>query len=127
MTKVFFHKSFHEPIYIMDDKPIEYKCDEKEGSIYFNGYYYIEDGPPSHNTRYDKWLPRTVTMGVGKEDPLNNYNILDYKEYVIEIYKRVIHESTDIISEIEDDGERMSVCFFPTNKQTIYFRVLSLR
>ena len=128
MTKVFFHKSFHEPIYIMDDKPIEYKCDEKEGSIYFNGYYYVEDSPPPYpDIRHDKWLPRTVTMGVGKEDPLNNYNILDYKEYVIEIYKRVIHESTDIISEIEDDGERMSVCFFPTNKQTIYFRVLSLR
>jgi len=63
MTKVFFHKSFHEPIYIMDDKPIEYKCDGKEGSIYFNGYYYVEDGPPSHNTRYDKWLPENSNNG----------------------------------------------------------------
>jgi len=47
----------------MDDKPIEYKCDGKEGSIYFNGYYYVEDGPPSHNTRYDKWLPENSNNG----------------------------------------------------------------
>jgi len=128
--RVFFHKSFEEPIYVIDDKPIEYICCGKEGSIYFDGYYYVEDHAPPYpelekwKRRNDKWLPRIVTMGVGKEDTLNSSNILEYKEYIIEIYKRVIEESTDKISEIEDDGIPMSVCFFPTDKQTIYFRIL---
>ena len=125
MTRIYFNKSFHEPLYISD--LIEYN--EKEGSIHFNGYYYVEDHAPPYpeleqwKRRNDKWLPRIVTLGVGK-DELNNSNIVEYKEYIIEIYKRVIHESTDKISEIEEDGVPMSVCFFPTNKQTIYFRVL---
>ena len=80
--------------------------------------------PEQWKRRNDKWLPRIVTMGVGKEDILDSCNILEYKEYIIEIYRRVIHESTDKISEIEDDGVPMSVCFFPTDKQTIYFRIL---
>jgi hypothetical protein len=52
------------------------------------------------------------------------YNIIEEYMYLIEIYKRVIHESTDKYTEIEEDGMPMKVCFFPTNKQTIYFRIL---
>ena len=48
-------------------------------------------------------------------------------QYTVEIYKKVIHENTDIISEIDDaDGEKANICFFPTNRQTIYFRVLEV-
>jgi len=121
MARIYFNKSFHEPLYISD--LIEYN--EKEGSIHFNGYYYVEDHAPPYPedlklepwerpTRYNKWLPRVVTMSVYED---NTYN-----EYQIEIYKRIIHESTDKISEIEEDGEPIRVCFFPTNRQTIYFR-----
>ena len=121
MARIYFNKSFHEPIYISE--LLEYN--EKEGSIHFNGYYYVEDHAPPYPevepwerpTRYNIWLPRVVIMSVYKDD---------YKEYTIEIYKRIIHESTDKISEIEEDGEPMRVCFFPTNRQTIYFRILSL-
>ena len=35
---------------------------------------------------------------------------------------KLVDESTDKISEIEEDGEPIRVCFFPTNRQTIYFR-----
>ena len=120
MTHIYFNKSFHEPLYISD--LIEYN--EKEGSIHFNGYYYVEDHAPPYpedvtlepceTTRYNIWLPRVVTMSVYKDNTCN--------EYQIEIYKRIIHESTDKISEIEEDGEPIRVCFFPTNRQTIYFR-----
>ena len=52
--------------------------------------------PWERPTRYNIWLPRVVIMSVYKDN--------DYKEYTIEIYKRIIHESTDKISEIEEDG-----------------------
>jgi hypothetical protein len=53
------------------------------------------------------------------------YTALENVRYVVEIYKKVIHENTDVISEIEDDDRKpMRVCFFPTNRQTIYFRVI---
>jgi hypothetical protein len=52
---------------------------------------------------------------------------LESLQYIIEIYKKVIHENTDVISEIEDNNrDTMRVCFFPTNRQTIYFRVLEI-
>jgi hypothetical protein len=55
------------------------------------------------------------------------YTALENVRYVVEIYKKVIHENTDVISEIEDDDrEKMNVCFFPTNRQTIYFRVIEI-
>ena len=121
MARIYFNKSFHEPLYISE--LLEYN--EKEGFIHFNGYYYVEDHAPPYvedkvepwerPIRYNIWLPRVVTMSVYEED---------YKEYNIEIYKRIIHESTDKISEIEEDGEPMRVCFFPTNRQTIYFRIV---
>ena len=44
--------------------------------------------------------------------------------YKIEIFKRELYKSTDRYSTIEDDGEPMRVCFFPTNEQKIYFRIL---
>jgi hypothetical protein len=55
------------------------------------------------------------------------YKELECLQYIVEVYKKVIHENTDVISDIDDgDGENMKVCFFPTNRQTIYFRVLEI-
>lgn len=97
-------------------------------------------------TRYSVWLPIKLRLFMrrrGKEPygykkepspfpsfmpwdveyPL--YHILEEHEYIVEVYKRVIHESTDRISTIEDeDGTPMRVCFNPTYRQTVYFRVL---
>ena len=36
------------------------------------------------------------------------------------VYKKVIHESTD---EYSEEG---TICFFPTNKQTLYFKILEI-
>ena len=138
--------------YIKGQEPIEYICDGKEGSILFDGYYYVEDhGPPypedsdpdlkpwERPRRYSEWLPKKCMMFMKRRETEPSkeeydevekctriyYNYLEQQNYMIEIYKRVIHECTDEISEIEDDdGSPMNVCFFPTNKQTIYFRVL---
>jgi hypothetical protein len=67
-----------------------------------------------------------------KEEVVDNVTTSYYKEleclqYIIEVYKKVIHKNTDVISEIDDGyGENTRVCFFPTNRQTIYFRVLEI-
>ena len=55
------------------------------------------------------------------------YQELETLQYIVEIYQKVIHENTDVVSEIDDDdGANTRVCFFPTNRQTIYFRVLEI-
>ena len=136
--------------YICGQEPIEYFCDGKEGYIHFDGYYYVENHAPPYleddaldildrPTRYDVWLPQKLIMFTQlfekepyKVEVVDNVTKSYYKElenlkYIIEIYKKVIHENTDVISEIEDDDrEKMMVCFFPTNRQTIYFRVIEI-
>lgn len=119
--------------YICNQEPIEYFCDGKEGYIHFDGYYYVENhGPPYLEDealgprRYDVWLPQKLTMFVQLFEK-ETYKELECLQYIVEIYKKVIHENTDVISDIEEgDGEKMKVCFFPTNRQTIYFRVLEI-
>jgi len=137
--------------YIKGQEPIEYICDGKEGSILFDGYYYVEDTSPPYPEdndpnlkpwerprRHSEWLPKKCMMFMTRRETEPSkeeydeetfvtrvfYNILEKQQYVIEIYKRDIHDCTDVISQIEDNGSPMDVCFFPTNKQTIYFRVL---
>jgi hypothetical protein len=127
--EVFFRIKNNDSIpFIYDQNSIVYNCDGNEGSLFFDGYYYVEDHPPPYPEddvlkpwerpqRHPEWLPKNLEMFV-KHDKWE-------KKLYIEVYKREIHESTDRISEEEDmDGHPMSVCFFPTNKQTIYFRVL---
>ena len=132
--------------YICGQEPIEYSCDGKEGYIHFNGYYYVENHAPPYlkdealrQRRYDVWLPQKLKMITQlrekepyKEEVVDNVTTSYYKEleclqYIIEVYKKVIHKNTDVIGEIgDDDGENTRVCFFPTNRQTIYFRVLEI-
>lgn len=133
--------------YIRSQEPIEYVCDGKEGHIHFNGYYYVENHAPPYPEdeglerwgrprRYGEWLPQKLIMFTQllesepyKVEVVDNattsyYKDLESHQYIVEIYNRVIHENTDVISQIDDGGELMDVCFFPTNRQTIYFRVL---
>jgi hypothetical protein len=154
VTEIFFNnaESFKtDPVpYILSDTQVEYKCDGKEGSIRFDGYYYVEDHPPPYPEddalerwerprRWSEYLPKHAMMYMKRRskepckiERLENglgtryeYTTFEEHAYIIEIYKRVIHEKTDRISEIEDDdGSSMDVCFFPTNNQTIYFRVV---
>jgi hypothetical protein len=132
--------------YICGQEPIEYFCDGKEGYIHFDGYYYVENHAPPYlwdealgPRRYNAWLPQKLVMfsRLFEKEPyevevLDNVTKSYYKEieslqYIVEIYKKEIHENTDVISEIDDgDGEKANICFFPTNRQTIYFRVLEI-
>jgi hypothetical protein len=163
--EVYFHTtdSSRKLPYVMEEEPIIFTCDGTEGSITFDGYYYVEDHAPPYPedealkpwerpTRHSEWLPKVLQLYVKRRetepykverieptdfDPLIGiesfggttyyYKTLEEYAYEIEIYRRVVHESTDRISEEEDeDGTPMRVCFFPTNRQTLYFRVLKI-
>lgn len=126
------HDDYRVP-YICSDEPFEYVCDGEEGYITFDGYYYVENHAPPYpedsdlenSGRYPEWLPKTMNMIYVKREEAPPSKVIEETVYTIEIYKKIIHKSTNRISQIEDDdGEVMNVCFFPTNKQTIYFRIL---
>lgn len=135
--------------YVRDGDTVVYECDGKEGSIEYDGYYYVENTPPPYEEdlslehwqrprRYSEWLPKKCFMSMTyKEDEPYKvvkdqekmcsyvyYNEIKKDCYIIEIYKKEEYESTDVISQIEDGDEMMDVCFFPTNKMKIWFRVL---
>jgi hypothetical protein len=113
--------------HIRDEEPITYECDGKQGYITFDGSFNVDNFPyPSYDhlpewerpQRYPRTLPIIMDMYV------RNGICRTFDKYMIEVYKKVIHESTDKISEIEEEGETMRVCFTPTDRQTIYFTVL---
>ena len=142
----------HRAPYVRGGDTVVYNCDGKEGTLEFNGYYYVENDPPPYPEdadtskkpwekpqRYPEWLPKKVHMSMTykEKEPYKTkynalekstyayYNELEKHQYIIEIYKKESYESTDEISEIEDeDGDTMRVCFFPTNKLKIWFRVI---
>ena len=150
---IYFHTLSHDYFgtpYIRDSDTVVYECDGKEGTIAFNGYYYVENGLPPYPEdldetikpwekprRYSECLPKKVFMSLThrekkpyKTEQIGNgirqyYNELEKQFYKIEIYKMELYESTDEISEIQDeDGEPMSICFFPTNMLKLWFRVI---
>ena len=152
--EVFFYNTEEDPKartpYIINQEPIEYTCDGTEGSMTFDGYYYVEDHAPPYPedddleqwnrpSRHSEWLPKNIIMYTKLRDTApykdeydeekmctyTHYKTHEEGHYHIEIYKRVIHETTDRYSkEHDEDGEGMNICFFPTCKQTIYFRVV---
>ena len=114
--------------YVRHSDSVVYECDGKEGTIAFNGYYYVENGPPPYpedrngyvKRRYSEWLPKRVFMSL-KPSIKHHKSVF----YMIEVYKMELFEATNEISEIDDeDGEPMKVCFFPTNRMKLWFRVL---
>ena len=150
--EIFFQNKDNTSVpYIVDQDTTKYVCDGKEGSIYFDGYYYVEDHAPPYPEdevlerwkrpiRHAEYLPRTLQMYMNRREKepyktevhKNGVTTVFHKTieecyYTIEIYKRTTHASTDRISEEEGEGgEPMSICFFPTNRQTIYFRVIEI-
>ncbi len=108
-----------------------------EGTIEFDGYYYVEDKVPEKEweRRYSEVLPTRLLMDVivmdaeakpvpGKPGSYTQETISG-NQYYIEVYKRDYIKNTDVTSTIEDDdGEEMRVCFFPTDHQRLHFRIL---
>lgn len=143
--KVYFHGGHGTPY---TSEIYAFECDGETGMLEFNGYYYVNDG---NETRFRDSLPKEETISVQKRlpvepriwrteepsflkdsngtNPLVPYEITEYRvdayTYKILVERREKLYNTDEISTIEDDdGSEMNVCFFPTDRQRIYFRVL---
>ena len=126
----------------------DYTCDGERGSLEFNGYYYVDD---ENESRFDRKLPKeeilyvkhtldvpTRTWICQEESFLKDSNgdkpLVDMEctEYTIDkfVYKVLVErrekiQNTDVYSTVEDGDEgEMEVCFFPTDHQRIFFRVL---
>ncbi len=127
-----------------------FECDDQNGMIEFDGYYYVNDGSEDFES-YSVLLPIEEEIIVthrldtpprvwrgqepsffkdkNGERPLVDMEYaehrLDRHFYKIRIERREKLYNTDVTSTIEGEhGEEMRVCFFPTDRQRIYFRVL---
>lgn len=93
-----------------------------------------------HSRRYSEHLPLKMHMLVHRREKephtvevegnvtKHHYNKVEEHMYLIEIYLRVKHLNTDQYGPVdigtEDAPDIQQVCFFPTDVQTIFFRVL---
>lgn len=109
-------------------KLIDYQISDTEGSISFDGYYYVLNEEFPIKTMYNTTLREEKPYEEGATEDGGTYakykNVED-KWYEIEIYDRQKVKDTSRFSEVDDeDGEPMRVCFFPTYEQKIMFRVI---
>ena len=84
-----------------------------EGFIEFDGFFRATD----------EEFPLTYQLYLSQEDA--SWKIISCENYLIEIYKREIIEDTSVISEIDEDGEPMHICFCPTERMKLWFLVIN--
>ena len=142
-TYIEFHpKPNCSRVYIQDLKNYSIELTKNEGTIEFNGYYYVnDDNEPkdewTYHRRYNETLPTILLMYIyvmeAEAKPVPDkpgsytHEIISLDRYLIQVYKRDIIQNTDIISkEIDEDGSEMNICFFPTNHQRLYFHILKV-
>ena len=157
-TELSFYTHYRVP-YI--EELFSFSCDDKEGFIEFNGYYYVADEDDTYADQYQKKIPTIEHMNVLvlSDDPPTIINVpmnlpkpndqssprssiladmaatgtcqhtiykqLSNDHYIIQIYKRDKIQDTSVFSTIDDGDEELNVCFFPTHRQRLYFRVLA--
>lgn len=112
-------------------KLFDYVNDGENGHIEFNGYIYYDIGD---ETKYNRQLTKgllhmTEYSSEGKEDPtkpgVTSYSFIQRHIYEVEFIQREIISETDRYSTIADEEDKpMRVCFFPTDHQRVYFKVL---
>jgi hypothetical protein len=99
------------------EKVYEYVNDGDKGYIEFDGYIYYDIGDENQYTRN---LSRCFFYVM---DHIDTEKFCPF--YEVEFYRREIIKNTNAYSTIEeDDGTEMNVCFFPTDRQRVYFKVL---
>lgn len=107
----FFSKERRDP-YI--DKLIDYKISETEGYIHFDGYYYV----------MNEEFPKRIFFNTSVLQTDNEYKVIEDKFYEVEIYDREKMKNTSSYDEVEEDGSKMRICYFPTHEQKIIFKII---
>jgi hypothetical protein len=136
----FFNKTMLTP-YIQE--LISYDLSGTEGCIHFNGYYYVinaEEHDPLYYRDPSSILPQKMYMLFKKhsKEPCRiedvsggwkraRYEMEEERFYYIECHKKVELENTSVYGPVlEENGVILNVCFFPTARQRLYFRVLKV-
>lgn len=89
----------------------------------FDGYHYVEDD--AYPLSYSMSVSETETTPYKVEENVSYYCTVRSDLFLIEIYRREKGEDTSSYSEeLDEDGEPMNICFFPTCRQKMWFRVL---
>lgn len=107
----------------------DYQNDGSEGFIEFDGYFYADIGDETeYGVRADDQTLVVWMRGEGYQkegEPYTTYfKSLGQEIYEVTFTKREIVKNTNQYSVIDDeDGDEMNVCFFPTNRQRIFFTV----
>jgi hypothetical protein len=120
----FFSREHRDP-YIQ--QLIEFHINENKGYIHFNGYYYVmnEEFPKrvffNTTVREDKPYEEKQTE-YGYEC---KYKTIEDDFYEVEIYDRVKIENTSVYDEVDEDGHKMRICYFPTHEQKIFFKIIN--
>ncbi len=115
----FFSRENRNP-YIQ--KLIEFNISQTEGFIYFDGYYYVL------NEEFPKRLFFNTTLSEEKQTENGyeyKYQMIEDNFYEVEVYDRIKMENTNVYDETEEDGQKIRICYFPTYKQKIYFKVIN--
>jgi hypothetical protein len=107
---------------------IEFQVNDVEGYIHFDGYYYVM------NEEFPKRIFFNTTLREAKpyEEEIrengyhSKYRLIDDTFYEVEIYDRHKMKNTSRYDEVEEeDGSKMQICYFPTNEQKIYFKIIN--
>jgi hypothetical protein len=118
----------------------DYACDGERGEVEFNGYYTIHDASEGYDpeismpkeahllvTKYHDEEPRRWTDPADVSGFVTSHTELHRDRYIyrVLIERRVKLQNTNSWSEdVDDDGNVYTVCYFPTDRQRIWFRVL---
>lgn len=113
-----------EDKYIFIDTLFQYECDVSGGKFEFNGYYYLDDAE----------FPKCHSLFYRQTD--ENGTVVTEHAYIVEVYRREEIADTSVYTpmrkELEARGEETTdeddewggICFFPTKRQVLYFRVI---
>ena len=104
--------------YIKEVIDYELNQDKTEGSIEYNGYFYVGNGDLPLEYR-EMYLYKTeLTSG---DDTGYRYRFVFNYKFRVEIYK---HEQYEDMSQTYDDPVKGRICLTPTNRERIWFRIL---
>jgi hypothetical protein len=96
---------------------------QTEGSMVFDGHYYIEDSELPDILTFSHAIKEGVPYKV--EDGVAHYRTKKHHLWIIEVYARELGEETTVESEVwSDDESKPPQKVFPTHIQTLQFRII---
>lgn len=102
----------------------ELNSDLSEGSLGYNGYFYVQDTdlPLSYTMSLYKTEKEPIETDISGTTTKYTYKYVFEYTFRVEVYRREQYEDT---SQFGEDPEEGSVCFFPTHREKIWFRILA--